>query len=517
MSPFSGLLLARRYQLDSPIAAGGFGEVWRAADVLLGRPVAIKLLQAGYLQHPETLARFRAEARHTAGLSHPNVAHIYDYGEPDPPHPPFLVMELVDGPPLAEVLASGAMAPARAMDIVAQAANGLQAAHRAGLVHRDIKPGNLLLSGRGLVKITDFGIAHAAGSAPVTGTGLVMGTPAYLAPERVRGSSATAASDLYALGIVGYECLAGIPPFTGVPVAVALAHRDSPLPPLPASVPADVAALVTDLTAKDPAARPASAAEVAARAGQLRDRMLGRSGAWAEGAAAGQPATADDQLAGALAVARQRRRGGVWPARALAIARPRPRGGLRSARYALIAAAAVAVALLGLVLASAAGGTPPQRPAAAPSSTPASRPPAVQLVSVSSSALIGQPVSVAVRQLHRLGLKVRVLWRSSDQQRPGMVVSVSPAGQVPAGHLVTVTGAQQHGSAATTPQDSRGPRGRGERGGPGRPRHHGGPGHDKPHHHGMLPGHVEAPGHGRPRTPGRPAGQGRRQSHSLPA
>jgi serine/threonine protein kinase len=283
MSPFSGLLLARRYQLDSPIAAGGFGEVWRAADVLLGRPVAIKLLQAGYLQHPETLARFRAEARHTAGLSHPNVAHIYDYGEPDPPHPPFLVMELVDGPPLAEVLASGAMEPARAMDIVAQAANGLQAAHRAGLVHRDIKPGNLLLSGGGLVKITDFGIAHAAGSAPVTGTGMVMGTPAYLAPERVRGSSATAASDLYALGIVGYECLAGTPPFSGVPVAVALAHRDSPLPPLPASVPADVAALVTDLTAKDPAARPASAAEVAARAGQLRDRMLGRGGAGPRG------------------------------------------------------------------------------------------------------------------------------------------------------------------------------------------------------------------------------------------
>ena len=270
----TGVLLAGRYRLDDRIAAGGFGEVWSGTDLVLARPVAVKLLQAGYAQHPETLARFRAEARHAGALSHEGIARVYDYGEEGPPHPPFLVMELVDGPSLAGALASGPVDPARAMDVVAQAAAGLQAAHLAGLVHRDIKPGNLLLGCDGLVKITDFGISHAAGSAPVTGTGLLIGTAAYLAPERVGGARATAASDLYSLGVVAYECLAGVPPFSGTLVEIALAHRDRPMPPLPAAVPADVAALVGQLTAKDPAARPGSAGEVARRAARLRDSMI---------------------------------------------------------------------------------------------------------------------------------------------------------------------------------------------------------------------------------------------------
>ena len=308
MSSASDLLLARRYQLEDRIAAGGFGEVWRATDIVLTRPVAIKLLQAGYAQHPETLARFRAEARHAGSLSHENIAHVYDYGEPEPPHPPFLVMELVDGPSLAGMLASGPLEPAQAMDIVAQTAAGLHVAHLAGLVHRDIKPGNLLISRGDVVKITDFGISHAAGSAPVTSTGMLVGTPAYLAPERVRGSRATPASDLYSLGIVAYECLAGAAPFAGIAVEVALQHRDRPLPPLPASVPPEVAALVTQLTAKDPAARPGSAGEASRRAGQLRDRLAASAPAQPDyplGAADGQPdfgpghwaATKEDQPA----------------------------------------------------------------------------------------------------------------------------------------------------------------------------------------------------------------------------
>ncbi len=278
MSSVSALLLAGRYRLDSRIAAGGYGEVWQGSDVVLARPVAIKLLLAGYAEHAETLARFRAEARHAGALSHVGIAHVYDYCEPDPPHPPFLVMEFVAGPSLAGVLAGGPLDPARTMDVIAQAAAGLHAAHRAGLVHRDIKPGNLLLRHDGIVKITDFGVAHAAGSAPITATGMLVGTPGYLAPERVAGASATPASDLYALGIVAYECLAGAAPFTGPGMEVALAHRDQPLPALPAAVPPGVAALVGELTAKQPSARPGDAGQVARRATGLRDALLAGPG-----------------------------------------------------------------------------------------------------------------------------------------------------------------------------------------------------------------------------------------------
>jgi len=248
---FTGVMLAGRYRLDEPIAAGAVGQVWRGLDAVLERPVAVKLLRAEYAQHADILTRFRAEARHAGSLSHPGIAQVYDYGEADPPYPPFLVLELVDGPSLAGLLADGPLDPARVMDVVAQAAAGLDAAHRAGLVHRDIKPANLLAGRGGLVKITDFGIAHAAWSAPLTRTGTLIGTPAYLAPERVAGAAATPAGDLYSLGVVAYECLTGAQPFSGIPVEVALAHRDRPLPPLPAAVPSEVAALVTELTAKD--------------------------------------------------------------------------------------------------------------------------------------------------------------------------------------------------------------------------------------------------------------------------
>src|SRR5277367_2414498 len=190
------VVLGHRYELDERVGAGGFGEVWRARDLMLDRLVAVKVLHADYVHDEEALARFRAEARNAGSLAHENIARVYDYGEP---HPPYLVMELVDGPSLAQVLASGPIDPVRAMDIVAQAAAGLQASHEARLVHRDIKPGNLLLDSVGTVKITDFGISHAVGSVSVTSTGLVVGTPGYLAPERAAGARATALSDLYSL------------------------------------------------------------------------------------------------------------------------------------------------------------------------------------------------------------------------------------------------------------------------------------------------------------------------------
>jgi eukaryotic-like serine/threonine-protein kinase len=269
------LLLGNRYQLDVCIGVGGMGEVWRATDLVLGRVVAVKLLRSAGAGSEEDRARFRAEARHAGSLSHPGIARVYDYREEDPPVPPYLVMELVDGPSLAALLDEGPIDAARTMGLIAQAAAALQAAHATGLVHRDIKPGNLLVTEGGDVKITDFGIARAAGSASVTSPGTLIGTPAYLAPERAAGSPATPASDLYALGIVAYQCLTGRLPFNGEPLAMALAHLERPVPPLPPGVPAGVAALVADLTAKNPRARPASAGEVANRAERLRHAVTG--------------------------------------------------------------------------------------------------------------------------------------------------------------------------------------------------------------------------------------------------
>jgi eukaryotic-like serine/threonine-protein kinase len=267
----AGTVLGGRYVLHEQIGSGGYGEVWRAADTVLSRPVAVKLLHPLYTQRSEALARFRAEARHAGGLSHENIAQVFDYVEPADGQPPYLVMELVDGPSLETLLTGGPLDDSRTMDIVAQAAAGLQAAHAAGMIHRDIKPPNLLLAPGGTVKITDFGIAHTIGSAPVTASGELVGTPGYLAPERAMGERATPASDLYSLGMVAYECLAGTPPFRGTALEVALAHRDRPLPPLPPTVAAEVCALVMRLTAKDPARRLDDAAEVAVWAGLLRD------------------------------------------------------------------------------------------------------------------------------------------------------------------------------------------------------------------------------------------------------
>ena len=301
--------LTGRYVLEEQLGAGGFCEVWRATDTVLGRPVAVKLLHPGYARQPEALARFQAEALHAGALSHHSIARVLDYAEPADT-PPYLVMELVDGPSLADVLAAGALDVARTMDIVAQVAAGLQAAHGAGLIHRDIKPANILFAPDGTVRITDFGIAHAVGSVPLTATGMVMGTPGYIAPERISGGQTGAASDLYALGIVAYECLAGSRPFSGAPLDVAIAHRDRPLPPLPPSVPAEVAALVMMLTAKDPAWRPGSAGEVADQAARLRDGLLAPAGHTP--APAGPPLTAADNL--------------LAPARAAAPSRPRRRG-----------------------------------------------------------------------------------------------------------------------------------------------------------------------------------------------
>src|SRR6059058_5830687 len=240
-----------RYRLEQRIAIGGMGEVWRATDTLLGRSVAVKVLKAEYAADPSFVQRFRNEARHTASLSHPGIANVYDYGEVG--DMAFLVMELVVGEPLSTLLArEGRLEPRRALDIIGQAALALQAAHDAGVVHRDVKPGNLLVRPDGVVKVTDFGIARAADAVPLTRTGTVMGTAYYLSPEQASGRTVTPASDVYSLGAVAYECVAGRRPFPGDnPLAVATAHvRDTP-PPLPADVPEPVRDLVLSALEKD--------------------------------------------------------------------------------------------------------------------------------------------------------------------------------------------------------------------------------------------------------------------------
>jgi len=277
----SDYLLAGRYRLTDRIAAGGMGEVWRGQDELLNRAVAVKLLPTGRAGDETFLARFRAEARYAASLSHPGIARVYDYGESSEFGGAYLVMELVDGEPLSAILARvGRLSPAATMDIVGQAARALDAAHQAGIVHRDIKPGNLIVAPNGTTKITDFGIAtavQAAQASHLTETGMVMGTAMYVSPEQATGAPVTDASDIYSLGVVAYECLAGRPPFTArEPLAIAFAHKHEPVPALPPDVPQPVSDLVYHMLGKTPEERPASVRVVADRADKLRDALAVR-------------------------------------------------------------------------------------------------------------------------------------------------------------------------------------------------------------------------------------------------
>ncbi|HEX3716199.1 MAG TPA: serine/threonine-protein kinase [Trebonia sp.] len=267
-------VLDDRYTLIERIATGGMGEVWRGTDQLLGRPVAIKMLAAMHAGDEQFRARFRAEARYASSLSHSGITRVFDYGEQSPLGGPYLVMELVDGQPLSEILERyGRLDPYVVLDIVAQSARALDAAHRAGIVHRDIKPGNLLIMADGTTKITDFGIAKAnAPDINLTATGIVMGTALYVSPEQATGAPLTGASDVYSLGVVAYECLAGDPPFIAdQPLAIAIMHKHDPVPPLPADVPRPVADLVYAMLAKNPEDRPESARHVADRAEVIRE------------------------------------------------------------------------------------------------------------------------------------------------------------------------------------------------------------------------------------------------------
>jgi serine/threonine-protein kinase len=252
------------------------GEVWQAEDELILRQVAIKILKQEYLSDPAFLERFRTEARSAALVEHVGIANIYDYGEDT--GSAYLVMELVPGESMSRLLEREKRLPeAQVLDIVAQTSRALAAAHARGLVHRDIKPGNLLITPDGKVKITDFGIARVGDQVPLTKTGQVMGTVQYLAPEQATGKTSTGATDLYSLGVVAYEALAGRRPFRGEnQMAIAMAHINEMPPALSDSIDPRVQNLVLSCLAKKPNQRPESGTSLAIRAeALLREKRKG--------------------------------------------------------------------------------------------------------------------------------------------------------------------------------------------------------------------------------------------------
>jgi serine/threonine-protein kinase len=266
-------VIGDRYQVEGLLGRGGTASVWRARDLRLGRTVAIKELTGAWLEEPTALARFEREARTVARVTHPNIVAVHDvdiHGET-----PYLVMELIEGTTVTQMLNNGVLTVTQAVAIAAQACDGLSAAHAAGVIHRDVKPANLMLTPAGVVKICDFGIARGmsrTGETSLTGPQFVMGTTRYMAPEQVRGQHVDARADLYGLGCTIYAMLTGVPPFSGPRAEVLQQHLDEDPGALRehrVDVPPSLEALVAQLLAKAADERPHDAAEVKARLADL--------------------------------------------------------------------------------------------------------------------------------------------------------------------------------------------------------------------------------------------------------
>ncbi len=419
--------LGDRYELHRMIAAGGMGQVWRGLDLALDRPVAVKVLRSEYTGDPSFLARFRAEAQHAASLSHPHVAAVFDYGEQTAQDGTgetlaYLVMELVEGEPLSALLArEGALDTGTTLDLLQQTAFALAEAHRSGLVHRDVKPGNILVRDDGSVKITDFGIAWSARSVALTRTGQVIGTPQYLSPEQAEGRLASPASDVYALGLIGYECLTGHPAFDGDnAVTIALKQVQQEPEPLPGRLPPGVRTLITRALVKDPAARiPDGAAFGAA----IEDILAGR-------APAEVPAPPTEDVA-ALPRPSGDRRAPV--AGATVVGPPAPRRGRRIALVllplvALLAGAGIAAG----VLQAFSDGPPPSSAVAAEERDSRS-------VLLTASDHVGRPVDDVAEELTALGLVVELVEERTTDVPRDQVTGLSPTGrQLRAGAVVVV-------------------------------------------------------------------------------
>ena len=437
---------ARRYRLDSRIATGGMGQVWRATDTRLGRTVAVKLLKNEYADDETFRSRFASEAQHAAALHHPGVAAVYDFGEAGGDTPrPYLVMELVEGQPLSALITPGRpIDPEVTRDLTAQAAEALGAAHAAGIVHRDVKPANLIVTPDRHVKITDFGIARASEGMALTQTGQVMGTPQYLSPEQAQGNTAGPASDVYSLGVVAFECLTSRRPFTGdTPVATALAHLRDPVPDLPDDVPADLARVVQRALAKDPDGRfPDGAAFAAA----LRDpATVPMAAPVAAAATAAAPATKVMTSAAppvppppATGTTERRRRDIPW--------------------LWILLALAVIAAIIVLVLVAGGDEEPtqdqpdpsPRRSQPAPeetSSTPPPDEPTTEETSeepttfdIDEGDYLGRPFPEVEQELKGLGLVVERADVDNDgTQEPETVADVSPTSGLTEGDTVTVS------------------------------------------------------------------------------
>lgn len=455
MRPSAGLTFGGRYELQSRIAIGGMGEVWQATDLVIGRQVAIKILKDEYLGDPGFLERFRAEARHAALVNHEGIANVFDYGEEE--GSAYLVMELVPGEALSTILErEHVLSTDKVLDIVAQTAAALQAAHAAGLVHRDIKPGNLLITPDGRVKITDFGIARIADQVPLTATGQVMGTVQYLSPEQASGHPASPTTDIYSLGIVAYEALAGRRPFTGESqVAIAMAQINETPPDLPVTVSEPVRNLVYSCIAKNPADRPQSAAHLARAATALRRGDV-------QGAAAAVPAVLG--AAGLTAATMLLPQAGATAATTvLPTASPdgEPEGedeGEKKKRspwtWPLIALIALlAIVLIGTIIALAlnSGQKDPVKssstktPASTQSQTPTDTPPptsdAPTTAQINANDFIGLTVDEARAKLSDLQMVTNAVEGSAatDPGLVGTVYDVNPTGPVPINSEITIT------------------------------------------------------------------------------
>ncbi|MDF2978648.1 MAG: pknA [Actinomycetospora sp.] len=464
MAPTTGSLIGDRYRLGRRIAVGGMGEVWEAEDSRLGRTVAVKILKAELTGDPEFLQRFRTEARTAASLNNPGITAVHDYGETTTEWSTasgtiqvptaYLVMELVRGEPLAQILAvHGRLGVDYTLDILEQCGHGLEAAHERGLVHRDVKPGNILVMPTGQVKITDFGIAKAVDAAPVTRSGMVMGTAHYIAPEQAGGGDAGPASDVYSLGVVGYECLAGRRPYLSEnAVTVAMMHIRDPLPPLPNDVPPVVRQLIEATLSKDPRQRYATGGEFAqAVAAVRRGEPLPLPGSAPTERV--NPAT---RVAPAMTREPSPPRGAERPDRWAA----RPEEPRRRGPWGTVAALAlVALLLVGgvfYVINQAQTSDPPAPTPTATTTTTTTPSPtttrssrttttttaASNGVTVNPVDYVGRSASVAQAALQEAGLEAEigtVLGGEPSDPSRCRVLYLSPTGEVPRGETVTVT------------------------------------------------------------------------------
>jgi len=274
--PLVGAVLDGRYRVELMIATGGMSAVYRGLDLRLDRPVALKIMESRYAGDHQFLTRFQREARAVARLKDPGLVAVYDQGI-DGQHP-FLVMELIEGGTLRELLRErGPMPPHAVAAVLRPVLGGLAVAHRAGLVHRDIKPENVLISDDGDVKIADFGLVRAVAEAKITSTSVILGTAAYLSPEQVSTGDAGPRSDVYSVGILAYELLTGVTPFTGdSALAIAYQRMDNDVSPpsrMIAGVPAQFDELVARATAREPADRYADAQDMAAELDAIVDEL----------------------------------------------------------------------------------------------------------------------------------------------------------------------------------------------------------------------------------------------------